>query len=51
MLTKTIKHNEDASYDNKIASTTVEWRFLGLLLVRKIHHYPQCKTSEYIVRF
>ena len=48
MITKTIRHNISGS---KVTSTTIEWKVLGITVVKKTLYYPKLDTYDVSITF
>jgi len=48
MITKTIKHSISGS---RVASTTIEWKVLGITVVKKTLYYPSLEYYEVSITF
>lgn len=56
MITKTIKHNitglhKSKSGSERIETTTITWKFLGITIVKKTLYYPEIEQYEVNIRF
>lgn len=45
------KHYLDDSYPNMVSRTEKVWKILGIVVKRKIYHYPKKANSEVLYNF
>lgn len=56
MITKTINHNISGLHhakegNERVVSTTITWKFLGITVVKKTLYYPDLKEYEVNITF